>query len=406
MLAVNFVKSEVSKKDPLSTPSSQESTLEDVEIIEKSLSFVNELLRNMLDMHRASNDQLSLSFQPTDVLSDVLEPVDSMLYRRGSTVRVTVECPDNLVVLTDPLRLKQVILNLGRNSSKFVASDGFIKLRACVVNGTVRLYVEDDGPGIPESKRDRLFCKFQESLDSLRQGTGVGLFLCKSLINLMQGELRLDESYDSGVEGRPGSRFAIDLCVPPMNYNDEEGQEQQMGSHPHQQSSSKSVAIEDPVTGDVTARAAVAVSSEAKCEEPQQPPGADLPENLTVLFVDDDMILRKLFSRSVRRVAPTWKVREASSGETALKLVESGETFDLIFMDQYMTSVEKSLLGSETVSALRSLGVECHICGVSANDVADQFKQAGANEFMMKPFPSQPQLLSAELVRILSSYHP
>lgn len=67
----------------------------------------------------------------------------------------------------------------------------------------------------------------------------------------------------------------------------------------------------------------------------------ELPENLSLLFVDDDAILRRLFSRTVNRVAPTWKIREAASGEAALRLVEENNgicPFDLIFMDMYMVS--------------------------------------------------------------------
>jgi CheY-like chemotaxis protein len=67
--------------------------------------------------------------------------------------------------------------------------------------------------------------------------------------------------------------------------------------------------------------------------------------------VDRDLILRKLFSRSVTKAAPTWKIQEAANGETALRLVDE-EPYDLIFMDQYMTSTEKLLLGTDTVRAL------------------------------------------------------
>jgi signal transduction histidine kinase len=66
--------------------------------------------------------------------------------------------------------LKQVVLNLGRNSLKFVES-GYVRLCAQVVDGMVELSIEDSGPGIPPEKQGLLFNKFQESLDSLSQGT-------------------------------------------------------------------------------------------------------------------------------------------------------------------------------------------------------------------------------------------
>jgi len=103
------------------------------------------------------------------------DPVATILHLRGaSTVRVEIECPEGLMVRGDRMRLKQIILNLSANASKFVDC-GYIRLRAAVVNGSVELSVEDSGSGIPPEKRQRLFFKFQESLDSLNQGTGIGL---------------------------------------------------------------------------------------------------------------------------------------------------------------------------------------------------------------------------------------
>jgi len=103
---------------------------------------VNDLLRTMLDMGRASNNQLSLTLKPTSVMGDVLEPVDSLLSRRGRDFEVILDCqPPDLVVLTDPLRLKQTVLNLARNSAKFVPTGGKIFLRAAVVDGLLQLAV-------------------------------------------------------------------------------------------------------------------------------------------------------------------------------------------------------------------------------------------------------------------------
>jgi signal transduction histidine kinase len=112
MSACNFVSSAVNETQH-GTEASRASVREDVTVIESSLHFINDLLRNMLDMQRASSNQLQLKNAPTDVLRDVLQPIDSMLYRRDGTYEVQIECPDNLVVSTDALRLKQIVLNLG-----------------------------------------------------------------------------------------------------------------------------------------------------------------------------------------------------------------------------------------------------------------------------------------------------
>jgi CheY-like chemotaxis protein len=102
----------------------------------------------------------------------------------------------------------------------------------------------------------------------------------------------------------------------------------------------------------------------------------------------------------VRTVAPSWTIREAANGETALRLVDK-EKFDLIFMDMYMASVEKQLLGTETVKVLRNKGVDCRICGLSANDKETEFLEAGADVFTFKPFPCEARALTQELCRVL-----
>lgn len=134
----------------------------------------------------------------------------------------------------------------------------------------------------------------------------------------------------------------------------------------------------------------------------------DLPANLIVLFVDGDTMVRKLFFRAVRDVAPGWTIGEASNGEMAPQLaVKEGRRYGLIFMDMYMASVEKQLLGTETVREMRSSGAvqDSVICGFSANDMERQFMDAGADAgadaFLMKPFPCQKDQLGRELKRIL-----
>jgi CheY-like chemotaxis protein len=174
----------------------------------------------------------------------------------------------------------------------------------------------------------------------------------------MDGSIYLDEGYDSGVAANPGTRFVVNLKQPPIDPK---------LIHDHQ--AHYSIRDETGETGPL---------SDDENSIPH-----DLPATLSVLFVDDDPILRKLFSRSIRTVVPNWSIREASNGETSLRLIET-EHFDLIFMDMYMASVEKQLLGTEAVRELRRRGVVDRICGLSANDKELEFLQAGADCFSFK----------------------
>lgn len=163
-----------------------------------------------------------------------------------------------------------------------------------------------------------MFERFQSSLDSLNQGTGIGLSLCKSLSELLGGEVFLDESYHSGIEGCPGARFVIRLNTPPLDL--QKANVCTMSQHHHHQQ-------QNQLHGALNGTIKTGGGDDAHAQE--------LPTTFHVLFVDDDMVLRKLFARAVKRVAPSWDIDEAANGETALRLVEKAENeYNLIFLDQ------------------------------------------------------------------------
>lgn len=112
----------------------------------------------------------------------------------------------------------------------------------------------------------------------------------------------MDDSYESGVQDCPGTRFVLDLNVAPLQIDD-------LKSFDLYESNGKT-----------------STEKEKAAQAPRE-----LPEHLSVLFVDDDMVLRKLASRAIRRIQPGWNVQDAASGEAALVLVDTN-TFDLIFV--------------------------------------------------------------------------
>lgn len=184
----------------------------------------------------------------------------------------------------------------------------------------------------------------------------------------------MDNDYNSGIPGHPGTRFVIDMQAGPV--------EPLTLDHLHPENGGDTAVISGTSNDDTIP--------------------FELPQNLKILFVDDDSVLRKLFTRSVKRVAPEWHVRQAANGETALALTDT-EEFDIIFVDMYMASVEKQLLGTETIAALRNKGVKSRLCGLSANDKEDEFFEAGADAFMFKPFPCEAYELTQALCQILYS---
>jgi signal transduction histidine kinase len=135
---------------------------EDTDAIETSLSFTNELLFNLLDLHRAESYQIKIETAPVDLKLDVLEPVASMLqlHRDSTSAKIQLDCPNNLIVLSDRLRLRQMVLNLGRNSTSF-CTEGVVRLRGYVVNDTVTLLWRMLGRVYAKTCTTRSFASFE-----------------------------------------------------------------------------------------------------------------------------------------------------------------------------------------------------------------------------------------------------
>mmetsp|Transcript_1931 Transcript_1931/g.3698 ORF Transcript_1931/g.3698 Transcript_1931/m.3698 type:complete len:950 (-) Transcript_1931:171-3020(-) len=420
------------------------STKEDLAIVNHSLNYIDELLRTMLDIHRTESHHLKLHKRPLSIKHDVFLPVTSMLHQRSSNGAskfcVVVDCPDDLYVCADRLRLQQITLNLARNATQFVTQgkEGIVRLRANVSSGCVCLCVEDTGPGISPAQRARLFERYQESLDSCHQGTGMGLYLCKQLVDLMGGDIYLDEDYDAYVatgipDCGPGTRFIINLHTPPAPLDEiketqplhrsttpaiwMDGMSQVSDDSHTNTTTESSLASEEAITrethqgtneGSRTPECTLDTKSQdnlqQKSKQQKEVASADtpLPKNWSILFVDDDKTLRKLSKRCLQKVAPTWKMDEASSGEMALAMMMDQEKhFDLIFMDEYMSTAGQSLKGTETTRRLRAKGyTKPLICGLSANNLAPDFLKCGANDFWLKPFPCRPDELRQHLLHL------
>jgi PleD family two-component response regulator len=146
----------------------------------------------------------------------------------------------------------------------------------------------------------------------------------------MEGEIYLDETFTSGVAGCPGTRIVVNLKLSPEDASDLDA--------PDLDVSPLTAAGNETV--DSSANSDAMQQDEVVQEQQQQQ--STLPEDWKVLLVDDDRTLRKLVSRSLRKVAPSWTVSEASGGETALRMTAEND-YDLIFMDQYMASGKKNM---------------------------------------------------------------
>lgn len=169
------------------------------------------LINDLLDLSRIEAGRVDLARDPFQ-LDDVLDPVADMLgvvaRRKGLELHQWVEPGLPSGMRGDPDRLRQILLNLVGNAVKFTPT-GHVSIRAALQPGTsdtLRLEIEDTGPGIPEQRLERLFEPF-ERLESSAEGTGLGLAIVKRLSLAMGGSV-LAENRKQG-----GLRFIVLLPI-------------------------------------------------------------------------------------------------------------------------------------------------------------------------------------------------
>lgn len=183
-----------------------------VEIASRNASRLKRLVDDLLDLDRIEGGRMQYRFEETDIgalLLDVVEQTSTFVSQAG--VRLTLDMPRGQVfATTDGDRLFQVVVNLISNAAKFSPAGSTVGVALMTGRDQIRIRVTDQGPGIPEEFRSRLFDRFSQSphthgLTKL-PGTGLGLAISKAIVEQLGGKLSLDESYFAGA--------AFDIVLP------------------------------------------------------------------------------------------------------------------------------------------------------------------------------------------------
>ncbi|MHC6225467.1 transporter substrate-binding domain-containing protein [Pseudomonas sp. X10] len=307
------------------------------------------LIGDILDISRIESGRMTLQPAATDLVALVQATVrvfEGNVRIKG--LRLHTELPSTAAwVMIDPLRFKQVLSNLLSNAIKFTER-GQITVRLTLnqphptVPRQVRLLVQDSGVGISAADQARLFSAFsQVDGPHARQGAGLGLVICRTLCELMGGELTLQS-----LEG-VGTQVTVRMDLP-------------------------------------TAEAPAA---------PAQPQASGNPDArpLDVLVVDDYpanlMLLAKQLSTLGHRVT------QAEDGQAALELWQRG-AFDVVITDCSMPMMDGHELARRIrrLEQLRQGQDACRILGLTANAQAEERERclaSGMDDCLFKPISLQ-----------------
>jgi signal transduction histidine kinase len=152
------------------------------------------LINDILDMAKIGHGELKLNIQPTNIKDALKDMHDLFKFKINNSIEFKLIIDDLLpkCVSIDERRYKQVVLNLLSNSSKFTTK-GFIHLKVSYSNSQLFTSVIDSGVGIEPKDNNKIFKKFamlSSTSNMNKTGTGLGLSLCKSLVNKMGGDIR------------------------------------------------------------------------------------------------------------------------------------------------------------------------------------------------------------------------
>jgi PAS domain S-box-containing protein len=174
-----------------------------LEFISRESERLTSIVDALLNVARLDTGDLTVSLEPTDVASVVSEVVSSAA-PEGNGHRFIADLDvEGVAVQADPDKLRQVLDQLISNAVKYSPDGGTVVVSARRIDNAVELAVADQGVGIPQYERERIFSKFYKAGGG--QGTGLGLFIAQGLVREMGGRMWVDSE-----EGR-GSRFAFEL---------------------------------------------------------------------------------------------------------------------------------------------------------------------------------------------------
>jgi signal transduction histidine kinase/CheY-like chemotaxis protein len=189
-----------------------------VTIAASSADTLLQLLNDILDLSRVESGKLEfevMEFSPAGLAEEVVALLKPQAVGKGLECRLVLSPDLPQMVRCDPLRLKQVLVNLLGNAIKFTET-GSVELSVTAISRTpvevvLKFSVRDTGPGISSTVLPRLFEKFSQGDSSTTRrygGSGLGLAISQNLVRRMNGEIRVESTLGKG------SEFFFELALP------------------------------------------------------------------------------------------------------------------------------------------------------------------------------------------------
>ncbi len=309
---------------------------ENLQLVRKNVDRLLDLVRQFLDYRKIDKDGYCLQFSRTDIKmlsGTVIESFRAL--DKGISIRE--EIPDEAMIFNvNPDAMTKILSNLLSNASNYAEKAVTVKIGKDSERGGFTITVSDDGPGIPEEAREKVFEPFYQASRSAGQGFGIGLSIVRLLAEKHGGTVFLNGKYKDGCE----------------------------------------IGVYIPAIGEASATVPDTKSD-------RQYAGNTRKHEWTVMIVEDTDDMRKFISDAL---SDSYDTHAARNGDEAISYLTE-HSVDLIISDIKMPGMD----GFGLLQAVRENGLYCHIPFIllSALDSVDDKIRGldyGADAYMEKPF--------------------
>ncbi len=329
----------------------QAAECEALETIRRNAVHMVCIIGDLLDISKLEAGKLSverIGCYPMHVLAEVVDLLRPKAAARNLELAVVYRTPVPVTIHSDPLRLRQILLNLIDNAIKFTAAGSVVVQVELAADAAQLVFeVEDTGVGMRPEVLNRLFRPFEQAdLSTTRQygGTGLGLAISRQLAQLLGGDIVVESRVGEG------SRFRAAIGT-------------------------------GPLTGVARITSAEALGSVVVAQSVQEATAE--ATGTRVLLVEDGLDNQRLVSHILRRAG--CEVEVANNGQECLdRMAGAEDRFDLVLMDMHMPVMD----GVTATRHLRQAGCRLPIVALTANAMQsdrDACLQAGCDAFLTKP---------------------
>ena len=339
-------------------------------IIYRNAERLLRLVNQLMDIRKIDKGQMQLKFQETDIVSFIQDLHYTFAYQ-ANTKHIKLDFHSEVKELKawiDPKNFDKVILNILSNAFKFTPENGNIQIRLCTGNDPnaaekalsryFEISIEDDGIGINETELERIFDRFYQIRNNQNNsniGTGIGLHLTRSLVELHHGSITVENN-----QGTPGCRFIVRLPLGKEHLKPEE--------------------IDNSAVKQDSVHITTALPTTPLIETP---PKTHSKSKYRVLIVEDNDEIRRYICQELGR---DFHMQECRNGKEAFTYILK-KTPDLIISDIMMPEMDGMTLCSKVKQNINTNHIPVILLTAKSREEDNlEGLSIGADAYITKPF--------------------